>query len=218
MQLELKHLQSRTGTTFVYVTHDQEEAMTMSDRIAVMRGGVVEQLGRPRELYATPASPFVAGFIGVSNLVTLRVDRRGDGVVAMDLGGGDRILAPDPGGSSPEITVTVRPEWIKTGGEPGTRDSRVTGTVADVVYLGSVTQLVVGLPTGERLTVHRLNDEIGATDPAPGERVTLRWAADHSYVIGSRAGASADGGADAADPAQPAAASSGAGSAGGGRR
>ena len=138
--------------------------MTMSDRIAVMRGGVVEQLGAPRELYATPASAFVAGFIGVSNLVTLRVDRRGDGVVSMDLGGGDRILAPDPGSGAPEHTVTVRPEWIKTVGEAGDRDSRVTGTVADVVYLGSVTQLVVELPTGERLTVHRLNDEIGSTN------------------------------------------------------
>jgi spermidine/putrescine transport system ATP-binding protein len=219
MQLELKHLQSRTATTFVYVTHDQEEAMTMSDRIAVMRGGVVEQLGRPRELYATPASPFVAGFIGVSNLVTLHVDRRADGVVVMDLGGGDRILAPDPGGSASEVTVTVRPEWIKTEGEPGPRDSRVTGTVADVVYLGSVTQLLVGLPTGERLTVHRLNDEIGATDPAPGQRVTLRWAADHSYVIGSHAEAPSAGDSAAADPGQPAPASTGAGqSAGGGRR
>ena len=83
MQLELKDLQQRTGTTFVYVTHDQEEAMTMSDRIAVMNGGVVEQLATPRELYQRPASAFVAGFIGTSNLIELRVDRRetasGDG-------------------------------------------------------------------------------------------------------------------------------------------
>jgi len=185
MQLELKHLQERTGTTFVYVTHDQEEAMTMSDRIAVMRGGVVEQLGSPRELYATPASAFVAGFIGVSNLVTLRVDRRDDGLVAMELGEGDRILAPDPGGSGDELTVTVRPEWIKLGTDADARDSRVRGTVTDVVYLGSVTQLVVELPTGERLTVHRLNDELGASDPVPGQRIALRWAAAHSYVIGS---------------------------------
>src|SRR3954451_9408665 len=85
MQLELKELQQRTETTFVYVTHDQEEAMTMSDRIAVMNLGVVEQLATPRELYQRPASAFVAGFIGTSNLVTMRVDRRDDGLRVMDL-------------------------------------------------------------------------------------------------------------------------------------
>src|SRR5215813_11102268 len=97
MQLELKAIQQRTGTTFVYVTHDQEEAMTMSDRIAVMSGGVVEQLASPRDLYQRPASAFVAGFIGTSNLITLRFDRREDGMVIMELGEGERILAPDPG-------------------------------------------------------------------------------------------------------------------------
>jgi spermidine/putrescine transport system ATP-binding protein len=190
MQLELKDLQARTGTTFVYVTHDQEEAMTMSDRIAVMNGGLVEQLATPRELYQRPASSFVAGFIGTSNLLTLRVDRREDGALIMDLGEGERILAIDPGGAvgESESTVTVRPEWIKLApGEVGARDraSHVGGTVADVVYLGSVTQLIVELRTGERLTVHRLNDEVGAVDPRPGDHVSLHWAAEHSFVIGA---------------------------------
>jgi spermidine/putrescine transport system ATP-binding protein len=186
MQLELKSLQTRTGTTFVYVTHDQEEAMTMSDRIAVMNGGRVEQLATPRELYRRPASAFVAGFIGTSNLVTLRVDRRADGLLVMDLGEGERILARDPGDAHDVATITVRPEWIKlASGEAGTTTSRVTGTVTDVVYLGSLTQLIVLLPTGERLTVHRLNDEVEIADPEPGERVTLHWAAAHSYVIGA---------------------------------
>ena len=99
MQLELKDLQQRTGTTFVYVTHDQEEAMTMSDRIAVMNHGVVEQLATPRELYQRPASTFVAGFIGVSNLITMRVDRREGGLLTMELGDGQRILAIDGGGT-----------------------------------------------------------------------------------------------------------------------
>jgi spermidine/putrescine transport system ATP-binding protein len=186
MQLELKELQARTGTTFVYVTHDQEEAMTMSDRIAVMNGGVVEQLATPRELYQRPASAFVAGFIGTSNLISVRADRRADGFVVMDLGEGERILAPDPGGADPAIQITVRPEWIKVGqagDQP--RASQVGATVADVVYLGSLTQLIVELRTGERLTVHRLNDEIGAVDPRPGDAITLRWAAEHSFVIGS---------------------------------
>jgi len=186
MQLELKELQQRTGTTFVYVTHDQEEAMTMSDRIAVMNGGVVEQLATPRELYQRPASPFVAGFIGVSNLITLRVDRREDGLLTMDLGEGQRISAVDPGDGEAARTITVRPEWIKlASGEVGPRASHVGGVVADVVYLGSVTQLIVQLGTGERLTVHRLNDEIGTRDPRPGDTVTLHWAAEHSYVIGA---------------------------------
>ena len=186
MQLELKDLQQRTGTTFVYVTHDQEEAMTMSDRIAVMNRGVVEQLATPRELYQRPASTFVAGFIGVSNLITMRVDRRAEGLLMMDLGEGQRILAVDPGGvTESDPTITVRPEWIKlASGSAGDRASHVGGTVVDVVYLGSVTQMIVGLPTGDRLTVHRLNDEVGAVDPRPGDQVMLHWAAEHSFVIG----------------------------------
>jgi len=196
MQLELKELQQRTDTTFVYVTHDQEEAMTMSDRIAVMNGGVVEQLATPRELYQRPASAFVAGFIGTSNLIELRVDRHDEEVLAMDLGNGQRILAVDPrdGGQREHATITVRPEWIKlANGTTDDRMSYVGGTVTDVVYLGSITQLIVLLRTGERLTVHQLNDEVGAIDPRPGEQVMLRWAAEHSYIVGSAAGAEPSG-------------------------
>jgi spermidine/putrescine transport system ATP-binding protein len=193
MQLELKDLQQRTGTTFVYVTHDQEEAMTMSDRIAVMNGGVVEQLATPKELYQRPASAFVAGFIGTSNLIELRVDRREGGLMTMDLGEGQRILAVAPereAGGPDHATITVRPEWIKLStGEVGDRACHVGGTVVDVVYLGSVTQLIVLLPTGERLMVHRLNDKVGAEDPSPGQQVMLHWAAEHSYVVGDEQGA-----------------------------
>ena len=186
MQLELKDLQARTGTTFVYVTHDQEEAMTMSDRIAVMSSGLVEQLDSPRDLYQRPASAFVAGFIGTSNLITLRADRRERGVVVMELGEGQRILAPDPGAATAATLITVRPEWIKLTSAPvDERTSVVAGTIVDVVYLGSLTQLIVDLPTGDRLSVHRLNDEVGAEEPRPGERVLLHWAPEHSFVIGS---------------------------------
>jgi spermidine/putrescine transport system ATP-binding protein len=188
MQLELKALQQRTGTTFVYVTHDQEEAMTMSDRIAVMNAGVVEQLATPRELYQRPATPFVAGFIGTSNLLELRVDRREDGLLAMELSDGQRILAVEPSGgvSADRITITVRPEWIKLArGRVGDRACHIGGTVVEVVYLGSVTQMIVLLRTGEQLTVHKLNDEVGAEDPHPGEQVMVHWAAEHSYIVGS---------------------------------
>jgi len=192
LQLELKHLQTQTQTTFVYVTHDQEEALTMSDRIAVMRDGVVEQIAEPRELYERPATPFVAGFIGVSNLIHVRADRREGGTVVMDLGGGERIVANDSTGAA-ELEVTVRPEKIKLAAEgaAGTGSS-VSGNVTEVVYLGSMTQLMVELRTGEHLVVHRLNDE--GTDPAVGERVVLHWAADHSYVIGGRASVAAGAG------------------------
>jgi spermidine/putrescine transport system ATP-binding protein len=173
----------------VYVTHDQEEAMTMSDRIAVMHDGVVEQLASPRELYQRPATAFVAGFIGTSNLIELRVDRRDDAVLAMDLGNGERILAADTAADRDgRVTITVRPEWIKlANGSVDDRSSYVGGTVIDVVYLGSITQLIVLLRTGERLTVHRLNDEVGAIEPHPGETVMLRWASEHSYIVGSGA-------------------------------
>jgi spermidine/putrescine transport system ATP-binding protein len=195
LQLELKHLQTQTQTTFVYVTHDQEEALTMSDRIAVMKDGVVEQIAEPRELYERPATPFVAGFIGVSNLIHVRVDRREGGLAVMDLGGGERIVATDTGGDgSGDLEVTVRPEKIKfaAGEIAATTGSHVSGVVKEVIYLGSMTQLMVELRTGEPLVVHRLNDEGG--DPAVGERVVLHWAADHSYVIGGRAPAAAGAG------------------------
>jgi spermidine/putrescine transport system ATP-binding protein len=193
LQLELKHLQTQTQTTFVYVTHDQEEALTMSDRIAVMKDGVVEQIAQPRELYERPATPFVAGFIGVSNLIAVRIDRREGGTVVMDLGGGERIVANDSSGAS-ELEVTVRPEKIKlaAGDVAASTASSVSGVVTDVVYLGSMTQLMVELRTGEHLVVHRLNDE--GADPTVGERVVLHWAADHSYVIGGRAPVAAGAG------------------------
>jgi spermidine/putrescine transport system ATP-binding protein len=184
MQLELKEIQARTRTTFVYVTHDQEEALTMSDRIAVMNGGVVEQIAGPRELYEHPASPFVAGFIGTSNLLALRVDSATGGLVSMNLGEGERLLAHSDARPGETVQVTVRPEKIKLG-EPAAEDghARVHGTVAEAVYLGSMTQVIVDLPTGERLVVHRLNDRLSGDEVQTGERVVLHWAAEHSFVI-----------------------------------
>jgi len=190
MQLELKEIQGRTGTSFVYVTHDQEEALTMSDRIAVMNRGVVEQIGSPKEIYEHPATPFVAGFIGTSNLLSLRVDRRDGDLVAMDLGENERVLAPAPEavGQGESVTITVRPEKIKlAAGSVHGRASHVSGIVREVVYLGSMTQLIVDLRTGETLTVHRLNDEVDGGEQHVGQPVVLHWASEHSYLIGGRA-------------------------------
>ena len=184
MQLELKAIQQRTGTTFVYVTHDQEEALTMSDRIAVMNGGKVEQVDTARAVYDRPATEFVADFIGTSNLLSLRVDRREGGTVAMDLGEGMSIVAPDPGGPGESVSITVRPEKVCLGTEPGPGWSCLRGRVAQNVFLGSVTQLIIELQTGETLTVHELNDDEEAARLAPGAEVTLGWAIASSYPVG----------------------------------
>jgi spermidine/putrescine transport system ATP-binding protein len=189
MQLELKGIQRETGTTFVYVTHDQEEALTMSDRIAVMSDGVVEQVDEPRTLYERPMSRFVADFIGISNLLELRVDSRNGDLVTMDLEDSMRIVAPDPGGGAVH-TITVRPEKIKVHRDTATDEvwedsSLVRGRVLKQVYLGSITQLMVGLVTGDQLVVHQLNDQDAAAALEPGEDVVLSWPARHSYVLGA---------------------------------
>jgi spermidine/putrescine transport system ATP-binding protein len=182
MQLELKAIQSRTGTTFVYVTHDQEEALTMSDRIAVMNGGDVEQVADPRSLYEQPRTTFVAGFIGTSNLLTIAIDDRAGGVARANLGEGMRLTCPDAGAGE-SVTVTVRPEMIKLAEEGSDHGSLVRGKVVENVYLGSMTQLIVEIQTGERLIVHQLNDESGREPIAPGAPVLLGWATEHSFVI-----------------------------------
>ena len=129
----------------------------------------------------------MAGFIGTSNLLDLRVDERATGVLAMRLGDSHRILAPDDGqpAEAPR-QITVRPEKIKLSADGlGGEVSRVHGTVADVVYLGSMTQIIVELPSGERLVVHRLNDDLSAKQHEVGTSIELYWACDHSFVIGS---------------------------------
>jgi spermidine/putrescine transport system ATP-binding protein len=190
MQLELKSIQQRTGTTFVYVTHDQEEALTMSDRIAVMNGGRVEQVDDPRRLYEQPRTSFVAGFIGTSNLLTIPIDSRSGGVATAELGDGMRLTCVDPPSANGQVTITVRPEKISLAGdEPGQSGgtdepgSRVRGSVVENVYLGSMTQLIVEIQTGERLIVNQLNDRTGADPIAPGARVILSWATENSFVV-----------------------------------
>jgi spermidine/putrescine transport system ATP-binding protein len=188
MQLELKAIQARSEITFVYVTHDQEEALTMSDRIAVMNGGVIEQIATPRELYERPRTPFVAGFIGTSNLVHMKIDDCVDGHGVMRLGDRGQIVAPR-GERAPgdEIQVTVRPEKISVAPfDDDPNCSRVTATVADTIYLGSMVELIVQLDSGERLAVRRTDvDEVDAF--APGDPITIYWRARHAWVVASGA-------------------------------
>jgi spermidine/putrescine transport system ATP-binding protein len=181
MQLELKRIQRTTGTTFVYVTHDQEEALTMSDRIAVMEGGVIQQLADPRTLYEQPQTAFVADFIGTSNSISLEVSRREGELAVMELDQGMRVVALDPGGSASRLQITVRPEKIRFGVDEN-GGSQIRGRVVERIYLGSLSQTVVEIATGERLVVHELNDD-EAAEAGPGDDVTLCWSERHSLII-----------------------------------
>jgi spermidine/putrescine transport system ATP-binding protein len=195
MQVELKRIQREVGITFIYVTHDQGEALTMSDRIAVMNDGVVEQLGAPREIYEYPASKFVAGFIGTSNLLTGTVRSVSGGAVSgqtavlvhddgqhveVALRDGMHVAAGDP------LEVTVRPEKMSLGTEPGPGGCQLRGTVTEVVYLGTSTNYNVLTSTGAEVTVFVQNAESSADLVTRGQHVWLCWEPRHSYAIGAR--------------------------------
>jgi spermidine/putrescine transport system ATP-binding protein len=188
MELELKTIQHELGTTFVYVTHDQEEALSMSDRIAVMNQGLIEQLGSPREIYERPATPFVADFVGVLNAMPIRVDEVHDLLASMRLADGERIVVPVPMGASTgeRLTAVVRPERVRIHRRRDAIDedggSRVHGTVALIVYLGTLTQFHVDTSFGARLIAHRLSDE-GATEVSEGDEVVLSWSHDDASIL-----------------------------------
>jgi len=191
MQLELGRLHRSTGTTFLYVTHDQEEALTLSDRIAVMNQGRIEQLADPRTLYERPATAFVAGFIGTSNLLVLKDPQRvGDHHVSV-LGEGDRLVAPAVSSGDGPIQVTVRPEriYLHPTEHIAVADdhSTVGGVVSEIVYCGSTTHVTVELPTTEQLVVHELSDDTDLRAIGRGSRVRLSWPAASTHVIGALA-------------------------------
>ena len=160
LQLQLRQLQRDLGITFVYVTHDQEEALTMSDRIAVIADGKVEQVGTPEEIYARPATAYVAGFLGSANIFDAHVtDVSGGTATCTALG---RSVAAEAHGEVPrgEAAIVVRPERIAVAeeSEPGpTGHNRLTGTVLDVVYLGAATQVRVDVGDGQTLLVQVAN-------------------------------------------------------------
>jgi spermidine/putrescine transport system ATP-binding protein len=187
MQLELKRIQHELGTTFVYVTHDQEEALAMSDRIAVMNGGRVEQTGSPREIYEHPRTAFVADFIGSLNAFDLRIDELVGANAVMRLGENERIVVAVGDGHRPGETLraAVRPErvQIEAAGRPILDGgSRVEGAIAEIVFLGMYTQFHVDTPAG-RLVSHRLADE--ALAPLErGARVALSWEPEQASLLG----------------------------------
>ncbi len=168
MQVELKALQRQVGITFIFVTHDQEEALTMSDRIAVFNKGRIEQVGSPAEVYERPQTQFVAGFVGTSNLLTPQAART--------------LLGQDG-------HWAVRPEKIRllAEGEPiGPQQRSAAGTIGEVVYAGPSTRFLVDLDAGGRLTVVQQNLRLSSTDVEHyrGNRTLLLWDREHEFRVG----------------------------------
>ena len=181
MQVELKGIQREVGITFLYVTHDQEEALAMSDRIAVMEDGQVRQCGTPEEVYERPQGPFVAGFIGISNLLPATVD---DGGVR--LSSGQRFAAPVPSECSEgsKVYLSVRPEKIWLDEREDGMVS-VDGTIVERVYVGTTTQVIVELAPGLRLVALEQNAARQRADDRweIGQRVRLGWHPEHALVL-----------------------------------
>jgi spermidine/putrescine transport system ATP-binding protein len=177
MQLFLKRIQDDVGITFVHVTHDQEEAMTMADRIAVMNKGRIEQLGTPSELYETPQTAFVAGFLGISNLLPGMVS--GDDSVRLDSGAELRVPADRLRGRSGRVAVGVRPEKIGLGESEA---NVLRGEVLDRSYVGVATQYVVETPAGA-VTVYVQNALAGVAAHEPGTPVALSFNPEATFVV-----------------------------------
>jgi spermidine/putrescine transport system ATP-binding protein len=189
MQVELKRIQQEVGITFIYVTHDQEEAMTMSDRIAVMNRGRYEQLDRPEELYERPRTRFVAGFLGASNLLHGRVDGNADGyaVVRLDMGVSVRVPGSHVAGRD-TVDVGVRPEKIRlqdVGVELRPTDNVLTGVIRDTSYTGVSTQVRVQLGDGSLVTIYEQNIARASSSDAwrAGDHVTLGWPPDDTFAV-----------------------------------
>ncbi|MFI2779048.1 ABC transporter ATP-binding protein [Streptomyces sp. ALB3] len=190
MQLELKRIQTEVGITFIHVTHDQEEAMTMADTVAVMNKGRVEQLGAPADLYENPRTTFVANFLGTSNLIESEIVATGTDVVVS--AGGGRLGLPGGRCSSParkggKLLVGVRPEKISlthTDDADAIPDgrNRVTGRITDSSFIGVSTQYVVESPAGTALQVYEQNIERDGR-LVPGAEVVLHWNPEHTFGL-----------------------------------
>jgi putative spermidine/putrescine transport system ATP-binding protein len=188
LQVELKRIQNEVGITFVYVTHDQDEALTMSDRIAVMDGGRVLQIGSPRDVYEEPGSRFVAGFVGVSNLLELPVENSDGDVLTLRLGPGDAIAGEHAGGAAQGATaiVTIRPERIALGSDARSGDGcHAHGKVKESLYAGPTSRFVVELDGGGELMVVKQNATTSYEDVEAlrGRPVVLEWKREYTRVI-----------------------------------
>ncbi len=182
LQIELKALQEEVGITFIYVTHDQEEALTMSDRIAVMSQGRVEQVGPPKEIYEEPATAYVADFLGVSNLMDSTASGPGDGGCRVKLGDFDLVAGQGDVETVGPAKITIRPERVDLQAQGSTGENRIPAMVERVVYVGSVLQVIVNLAPGERIQSWIQNE--GGTVPfESGMPVTVHFPPDALRVL-----------------------------------
>jgi spermidine/putrescine transport system ATP-binding protein len=181
MQIELKSLQKRLGKTFVYVTHDQEEALTMSDRIAIMNAGVLEQVGTSNEIYYHPQTPFVAEFIGESNKMQATVTRvRQDGAAWIETGGigfaFPQKLPSTSFTSNQAVTVFLRPEAIRLYPAQASIDAAFKGSVEDIMFVGSTRKYRIRL--GSEIVLTALETTLGAPQYVVGDDIQISWNAD----------------------------------------
>ena len=174
MRIELKQIQEETGITFIFVTHDQEEALTMSDRIAVMSAGRIQQVGAARAIYEEPRNRFVANFIGETNLLDVTVAEMRDGIADCELAGGRRLPAEPTGPAAPgdKGSVSIRPEHLRLAA-PG-RAEGIAGVVERLIYLGTDTQHLVRIEDGSEVLVRTQNSHSSESDFSPGTRVMLQ--------------------------------------------
>lgn len=182
MQLELKQLNRKLGITFLYVTHDQEEALTMSDRIVLMRNGRIAQLDSPRAMYERPASKYVADFIGETNLLGGSAARRlGSSTTRLTAAGTEieAVASPSWQEGTP-AWLAVRPEYVQVAPE-GTGPNRLTVTVREAIFTGQITRLYTELADGSGFVMHW---PVGDRLPAPGERLTVTWPAECGLCVG----------------------------------
>jgi len=187
MQIELKRIQHEVGITFVHVTHDQEEAMTMADTVAVMNAGVIEQSGEPMELYERPRTTFAANFLGQSNLIEGTVQSRSSDVVTVDMHGiGISVRAERAHADGDKGWIGIRPEKVLIGEEGEDLDAPGNtvpgGVVTDVSFVGVSTQYLVRMPWNQELQVFQQNT--GRTQLfRTGERVELSWRPEHTFLL-----------------------------------
>ncbi|MGQ0832533.1 MAG: ABC transporter ATP-binding protein [Microthrixaceae bacterium] len=187
MQLELKRIQRDTAVTFVFVTHDQQEALTMSDRIAVMSDGWVEQIGSPVEIYHRPATPFVAGFIGEANLLRGTVEGRTAGVATVSVPGGS-VQVPDVAGATGAVLVMVRPERVSVGrAAPGDPAVGIPATVREIIFRGATIHVELAASDGANLVAHVGDDRL-LDGLRPGEEAWATWERSAAYLVPVDAG------------------------------
>ncbi|CAN5506769.1 ABC transporter ATP-binding protein [soil metagenome] len=194
MQLELKRIQAEVGITFIYVTHDQEEAMTMSDRIAVMNAGRFEQIGAPQDVYELPATGFVASFLGASNLLDGRVEAADGAVAKVALAAGRTISLPAARLPHPkgDVRIGVRPEklYVQPAGDeaPDKGDNGIDAVVRASTYIGVSTSYECRTSDGASVVVYVQNLAAASAPVAAGSKVRLTWHPEHTFAVEQRSG------------------------------